>query len=74
MKNKLAQEIYNANQMEKTIGDLCTKFPHCNITADAALPQKVKIIVSRAKDLEEKIEKMDAEHMACIVGLETRTP
>ena len=51
-KNKLAQERYNASQMEKTSNDLCVEFPHCNILADTAIPQKVKIIVSRAKDLE----------------------
>ena len=60
--------------MEKMIDDLCTKFPHCNILADAALPQKVKIIVSRAKDLEETIKKMDAKHKAHIAKLEVRTP
>lgn len=60
--------------MEKMINDLYVEFPHCNILADAVLPQKVKIIVSRAKDLEEKIEKMDAEHKARIAELEARTP
>ena len=72
-KNQLVQEIYNANQLEKTINDLCAEFSHCNIPVDVALPQKVKIIVSRAKDLEEKIEKMGAEHKARIIELEVRT-
>ena len=60
--------------MEKRIEDLCLEFPHCNIPSNAALPQKVKIIVSRAKDLEETIEKMDAENKARIAELEMRTP
>ena len=67
-------EQYNANVMEKTIEDLCTKFPQRNIPFDATLPQKVKIIVARAKDLEETIEKMDVEHKAHITELEARTP
>ena len=65
-KNQLVQEKYNTSQMEKTINDLCAEFPHCNIPTDDALLQKVKIIVSRAKDLEETIEKMDGEHKAHI--------
>ena len=36
------------------------------------MSQKVKIIVARAKYLEETIEKMDAEHKACITELEAR--
>ena len=76
-KNQLVQEKYNATQLEKTINDLCAEFPHCNIPVDVVLLQKVRIIVSKAKDLEETIEKMDAEHKACIIELEvktTRTP
>ena len=60
--------------MEKTINDLCAEFPHCNIPADAAFLQKFKIFVSKAKDLEETIEKMDVEHKACIIKLEEKTP
>ena len=60
--------------MEHTIDDLCAKFPQCNIPSDVALPQKLKIIVARAKDLEETIEKMDAEHKARITKMEARTP
>lgn len=73
MKNKLAQERYHTSQMEKMINDLCAEFPHYNIPADVA-PQKVKIIVSKAKDLEKTIEKMDAEHKARVAELEARTP
>ena len=60
--------------MEKKIDDLYAKFPHCQIPSDVALPQKLNIIVARAKDLEETIQKMDVEHKACIVELEARTP
>lgn len=73
-KNQLVQEKYNASQLEKRINDLCAEFPYCNILVDVALPQKVKIIVSKAKDLEEMIEKMDAKHKARIVELEDKSP
>lgn len=66
-------EQYNASVMEKTIDDLCVEFPHCNISSNAALPQKVKIIVARAKDLEDTIENMDAKHKVHIAELEART-
>ena len=46
----------------------------CKIPSDATLPQKLKIIVARAKDLEETIKKMDIEHKACIAELKERTP
>ena len=45
VKDKLVMEQYNTRVMEKTIDDPCTKFMHCNILSDVALPQKVKIIV-----------------------------
>ena len=67
-------EQYKASMMEKTIEDLCAKFPQCNIPSDVALPQNVKIIVARSKDLEDTIIKMDAEHKARMVELEARTP
>lgn len=73
-KNQLVQEKYNTIQMEKTINNLCAEFLHCNIPADVALSQKVKILVSRAKDLEETIEKMDVEHKAHITEQTPRTP
>lgn len=41
--------------------------------SDVVLPQKVKIIVARDKDLEEIIEEMDAEHKAHIMELEEKT-
>ena len=56
------------------INDVCVEFPHCNIPADATLPQKGGIIVSKAEDLEETIEKMDAKHKAHIAELEAKTP
>ena len=74
MKNKLMMEQYNASLMEQPIHHLCAEFIECKIPSDVALPQKLKIIVARAKDLEETIEKMDAEHKARIVELEVRTP
>ena len=60
--------------MEKTINDLCAEFSHSNILTNDVIPQKVKIIVSRAKDLEETIEKMDVEHKVLITELEARIP
>ena len=56
------------------INDVCVEFPHCNILANVALPQKVHIIVSKAKDLEDTIEKMDAEYKARIMELEAKPP
>lgn len=73
-KHQLVKEKYNATELEKMINDVCVKFPHCNIPADAALPQKVRIIVSKAKDLEETIEKMDGENKAHIAKLKAKTP
>ena len=67
-------EQYNASLMEKTIDDLYTEFPHCKIPSNVALPQKLKIIVERSKDLEEIIKKMDVEHKARIAEIEARTP
>lgn len=55
------------------INDLCAKFPHCNIPVDVVLQQKVRIIVSKSKDLEETIEKMDAEHKPRIAELKVKT-
>ena len=74
MKGKLMMEQYNATLVEQTINDLCVEFPQCKIPSDAILPQKLKIIVERAKYLEETIKKMDVEHKACITKLEARTP
>ena len=74
VKDKLVMEQYNTSMMEKTIEDLYAEFLQCNIPPDATLPQKVKIIVARAKDLEETIEKLDVKHKACITELEVRTP
>lgn len=72
-KNQLVHEKYNATELEKMINDLFVQFPQCNIAVDATLPQKVRIIVSKAKDLEETIEKMDAEHKTRIPELEVKT-
>ena len=56
------------------IKDLCVELPQCNIQLETPLLQKVKIIAARAKDLEETIERMDAEHKARIVELEAKAP
>lgn len=48
--------------------------PNYNILASVALPQKVCIIFSKAKDLEDTIEKIDAEYKACIVELDAKLP
>lgn len=45
---------------------LCAELPQCKIQPDTPLLQKVKIIGEREKDLEETVEKMDAEHKAHI--------
>ena len=68
------QERQKASELEKTINDVCAEFPHCNIPANVALPQKVRIIVSKAKDLEDTIEKIDAEYKARIAELEAKLP
>lgn len=73
-KNQLVQENHNATKLEKTINDVGVEFPHCNILVDVGLPQKVRIIVSKAKDLEETIEKMDAEHKDRIIELVVKAP
>ena len=72
-KNRFVQEKYNVTELEKMINHICAKFPHCNISVDARLPHKVRIIVSKANDLEEMIEKMDAEHKAHIMELKEKT-
>lgn len=56
------------------INDACVEFPHCNIPADATILQKIRIIFSRAKDLEDTIEKINAEYKARIVELEAKPP
>ena len=58
--------------MKQTIEDLCLEIPQCNISLEVVLSQKVKMIVARAKDLEETIENMDAQHKARITELEAR--
>ena len=50
------------------------ELPQCNIQPEALLSQKVKIIVAWVKDLEETIEKMDAEHKDHIPELEAQAP
>ena len=74
MKIKLMKKEYEEIQMKQTIEDLYTELPQCNISSDASLSQKVKIIVARAKDLEEIIKKMDVEHKDRIIELEARVP
>ena len=74
MKYQLIQENQRASKLEKMINDVCEDFPHCNIPTDTALPQKVCIIVFRAKDLEETIQNIDAEYKAHIAELEAKPP
>lgn len=71
-KYQLVQERYKASKLEKMINDVCVEFPHCNIPVDVVLPQKVCIIVSKSKDVEDTIEKMDVEYKACIAELEAK--
>ena len=73
IKIKMMKE-YEETQLKQTIEDLYAKLPQCNILLEAPLLQKVKIRVARAKDLEETIEKMDAEHKASMAKLESRAP
>ena len=56
------------------IEDLCAELPQCNIQPETSLLQKVNIIVARAKDLEETIERMDMEHKSRITELEAKAP
>ena len=74
IKIKLMKQEYEESQLKQSIEDLCTKLPQCNISSEAPLSQKVKIIVERAKDLEETIEKMNAKHKDRITELEARAP
>ena len=74
MKIKLMKQEYEESQMKQTIEDLCAELPQFNISSEAPLSQKVKIIVEKEKDFEETIEKMDAENKARIVELEARAP
>ena len=46
------------------------ELPQCNINPKASFLQKVKVIVGRAKELEETVEKMDVEYKAHIVELD----
>ena len=71
---KMSKKEHEKNKVKQTIEDLCAKLPQCNIHPETPLLQKVKIIVARAKDLEETIEKMDAEHKDCIAKLEAKAP
>ena len=56
------------------LADLHVELPQCNIQQQAPLSQKVKIIIARENNLEETIEKMDAEHKARITELEAKQP
>lgn len=69
---KLTQKEYEEKRLTQMIEDLCKKLPKCNIQLETPLLQKVKIIGARAKDLEETIEWMDAEHKARIAELEAK--
>ena len=71
--HQLVQEKYTVTKLEKMINDVCVEFPHCNIPVDAGLPQKVRIIVSKAKDVEETIEKVDVEHKGRIAEFKVKT-
>ena len=70
MKIKLMKQECEESQLKRSIEDICVELPQCNISPNAPLSQKVKIIVARAKDVEEIIEKMDVEHKARIAELE----
>ena len=48
------------------------ELPQSNISLDASLSQKVKTIIAREKDLEQTIEKIEAEYKARIVELKAR--
>ena len=74
MKIKLMKREYEERQLKWSIEYLCVELPQCNIAPDTPLSQNVKIIVARAKDLEETIEKMDVAHKACIIELDARVP
>lgn len=74
MKIKMMKQEYEESELKRSIEDLRTELPQCNISLDAPLSQKVKINVAKTKDLEETIEKMDAEHKACITKLKAKVP
>ena len=74
MKIKLMKKEYEESHLKISIEYLCMELPQCNISPEALLSQKVKIILARSKDLEETIQKMDAEHKARIMELEARAP
>ena len=60
--------------LKQAIVDLYMELPQCNINPKAPLLQKVKVIVGWAMELEEKVEKMDAEYKARIVELKAWEP
>ena len=71
---KLTQKEYEKRKLTQVIRYLCVELPKCNIQLETPLLQKVKIIATRAKELEDTIEKMDMEHKAHIVELEAKAP
>ena len=70
---KLSQKEHEERKLKKVIEYLCAELPQCNIQPETSLLQKL-IIIAKAKDLEETIEKMDVEHKACTAKLEEKEP
>lgn len=64
------KQEYEETQFKQSIEDLYVELPQCNISSDAMFPKRVQRIVAREKSLEETIEKMKAEHEACIEEIE----
>lgn len=71
---KLTQKEEEECRLTQVIEDLNVELPCYNIQPKALLLQKMKVIVGRAKALEEIIERMDAEYKARIMELEARGP
>lgn len=69
---KLSKKEHEENKLKQVIDDLCVNLRQCNIQPETLLLQKEKIIVARAKILEETIEKMDVEHKARIAKLQDK--
>lgn len=68
---KLTQKEEEECRLTQAIEDLSVELPRYNIQLEAPLLQKVKVIMGRAKDLEETVERMDADYKAArIVELE----
>lgn len=79
------KQEYEESQLKWSIEELCEELPQCNISLDDMLPQQVKRIIARVKDLDDSMErmkvehksriaKMEVEHKARIAELETKEP